>query len=364
LKRQKAIKRSEQAIEKAWPEMQRKIAERQLKQAQYKAKYGEVKQQITADFKEHKIVAVGNRVYYSKAQSCKTFHDFLGTYVRVKLTPEWGNAEIAKPEEEKHQIIKLYQQLCKWQAKQVKDADGIYRTHNSGVSAAYFQLAYDLYVLDHHMKLQEEIIRRLKIKEGYQGARFELTIAATFIRAGFDIEYEDETDKLKKHPEFVAIHRETGEKIAVEAKSRHREGVLGQPGDPKGREEIKAGINRILNNALAKFTNHPYIVCIDLNMPPINGNVVDSPVFQEIARTVENKETNYTEIDGFPITMYVFTNYPHHYVTEDELDPTATLMTTLAKRPKYQFQHGEIVHHINRGFAQYGNIPNEFEDNT
>ena len=61
----------------------------------------------------------------------------------------------------------------------------------------------------------------------FQGVRYELFVAATCIRAGFDIAYEDETDKTKKHPEFVATHRLTGQKISVEAKRRHRQDILG-----------------------------------------------------------------------------------------------------------------------------------------
>jgi hypothetical protein len=35
-----------------------------------------------------------------------------------------------------------------------------------------------------------------------------------------------------KHVEFEATHRPTGQTFAVEAKSRHRAGVLNHPGTP------------------------------------------------------------------------------------------------------------------------------------
>ena len=354
-----SIKKS---IEKALPEIRKKMLEHDIKQAQHKAQYGDVKQQITTDFQGLKFVAVGNQLHYGK--SWKTFPDFLVGYLSNKLTPDWGNAEIAKPDDEKHQIVKLYQQYCLWQQKQKKDNDGIYRTLHSGVSAAYLQLAYDLYALDHHSKLQEEVIKRLKNKKGYQGARYELTVAATFIRAGFDIEYEDETDKANKHAEFLSTHKNTGQKIAVEAKSRHREGILGHPGIPKEQSKVRAGINRILNSALKKEIEFPYIICIDLNIPPIEGDIFESEVLKEIARTLETKERKLSEPNGFPATMYVFTNYPHHYVHPDQLDPKKTWVSTLVKKPKHAFENENIIHDINNALNKYGNIPNEFEQNT
>ena len=338
------------------------MAEHEFKQAQYKARYGNVKQQITEDFQGYKFVAVGNQLHYGK--SWKTFPDFLVGYLSNKLTAEWGNAEIAKPDDEKHQIIKLYQQFCYWQQKQTKENDGVIRSKHSGVSAAYLQLAYDLYALDHDSKLQKEVIKRLKIKSGYQGARYELTVAATFLRAGLDFEYEDETDKSNKHPEFIATHKSSGQKIAVEAKSRHREGILDHPGTPKDESELKAGINRILNSALKKEPGIPFIVCIDLNMPPIEGNVFESEVFKEVARTIYTKEAKLSETDGFPATMYIFTNYPHHYADSDSPDPAKASISTLVKKPKYTFADENIFHEINKSLAQYGNIPNEFDKNT
>ena len=91
-------------------------------------------------------------------------------------------------------------------------------------------LAYDLYVLRDKQVLQDDIIRRLKILDQFQGARHELFAAVSCIRAGYSIKYEDEKDGTRKHTEFIATHKKTGQKIAVEAKSKHRTGILDFPG--------------------------------------------------------------------------------------------------------------------------------------
>jgi hypothetical protein len=64
--------------------------------------------------------------------------------------------------------------------------------------------------------------------------RYELLVAAAFVRAGFDVAPEDESDSSRSQPEFVATHCETKFTIAVEAKARSRR--------PTDRNPERAGI--------------------------------------------------------------------------------------------------------------------------
>ena len=75
--------------------------------------------------------------------------------------------------------------------------------------------------------LQKRLLERLRHREQYQGARYELLAIATCVRAGFSVDYEDESDSTRKYPELLATHKTTGLQTAVEAKGRHRHGVLG-----------------------------------------------------------------------------------------------------------------------------------------
>lgn len=72
------------------------------------------------------------------------------------------------------------------------------------------------------------------------------------IRAGFDIELEDETDGRTSHCEFTATHRASGQKLSVEAKFRHS---TQQPPD----------VGRQLYNALEKKADHPRVVFLEVN---------------------------------------------------------------------------------------------------
>ncbi|GAI15518.1 unnamed protein product, partial [marine sediment metagenome] len=53
------------------------------------------------------------------------------------------------------------------------------------------------------------------------------------------VKHEDETDRNKRHVEFTAIHKETGQKISVEVKSKHRTGALGFRGEPQQEKELR-----------------------------------------------------------------------------------------------------------------------------
>ena len=91
---------------------------------------------------------------------------------------------------------------------------------------AYLLLAYDLYILRDHRALLKRNVERMQHPDQFQGARYELTVTATMIRAGFDVIMENEGDKSTRHVELTAAHRVTGQRLAVEAKSRHYPGVL------------------------------------------------------------------------------------------------------------------------------------------
>ena len=77
------------------PELMRKIEEIRAIQKQQVKQQGLGKGIISCEVKGHRIVAVGNKVYWSK--EWKTFHDFLSSYIKKAIGEKWGNAELKKP---------------------------------------------------------------------------------------------------------------------------------------------------------------------------------------------------------------------------------------------------------------------------
>lgn len=172
------------------------------------------------------MIAVGNKILSSSAW--KTFPDFLSDYLKQKLGPDWGNAEIAKPLGQRHQIMQWYDHVCRLQRQSIKSPGVPSSVPLKGVLACYFGLAYGLYLLDHNVELQDRLIARLKDPGNFQGAYYEVVVARALITAGFELTLEDETDPTSKHCEFAAVSKRTGEKFWIEAKMRGVAGLLGR----------------------------------------------------------------------------------------------------------------------------------------
>lgn len=87
--------------------------------------------------------------------------------------------------------------------------------------------------------------------ENFQGARYETYVAGTMIRAGFDIEFENEDDRQSTHVEFTATCKKSGRSFSVEAKRRNVKGNTG-----------RFRLGRLLQSALRKEAKHPRVVFI------------------------------------------------------------------------------------------------------
>ena len=254
-----------------------------------------------------RVVAVGNGVHWS--EKWKTFHDFLGDYIRFVLGKEWGDAELKKPLSDRHPVCVWYHHVCQLQQNTMKEAGEVYSFPMTGAAAAWFSLAYDLYSLAHNIKIQAKLVQRLKNPEGFHGARYEVFVAATLIRAGFDIEFEDEDNRNSTHCEFTATYKASGHKYSVEAKQR-------DPGDQAGERSWKFHVGRRLIRALRKAAKYPRIVFIETSVP-------DKATDEQIPRFLEKALQDIRQFEGRVINgeplppAYVFlTNRPFEYSLE------------------------------------------------
>jgi uncharacterized protein YchJ len=347
--------------------VQEQIKEQELKAAKRKKLYGEVRPTISADFQGHKFVAVGNRLHYSK--KWKTFHDFLFDYIKNCLGSEWGNFELQKDFEERHPILQWYKLLCDFQRKHIEKEGEIFSAVCTGAVGAYLSLAYDLYVLRHHSLLQGHLVNRLKDPRQFQGARYEIFVTASFVKAGFDIELEDESDKTKSHCEFVATFKALGKKYSVEAKSRHRPGLLGQQGPRRSDDEIRLRIGNLLRNALKKEADHTRIVFIDINMPPEEGGPFERRWFKGLMNEVSKVEKE--DLDNKPAqpAYLVFTNHPYHYVGNDEQEPGKNFLMTAINMEHFKINVPEIarasdppVFKLWESINTHTKVPNDFDE--
>jgi hypothetical protein len=206
-----------------------------------------------------RIVAVGMEVRWSK--NWRTFADFLMDYIKTTLTAQWGNAELRKPPLEMHPVIRWFKHIgaALTKARSMAVNANLRETTMDGTSRAFLGLAYDLFLCAHNVKTQELLIKRLRKKPTFGGALYEANVIGWFIRAGFAIEFEDESDPNSTHCEFTATHSETGKKFSIEAKS------IGDGSSRAGDSPKVPRIRHKLTEALSKKAVHTRVVFIDLN---------------------------------------------------------------------------------------------------
>lgn len=346
------LKNNPSLLIKAMQEMKK----RQQEYVAFQNIYGQGKEIISTEWNGRRVVAVGNAVYLPPADKTKTFHDFLFGYIKNEFGTEWGDNELKKSLKERHPVMQWYDSVCKLQRNNTTpSADGIFSAAMDGPAAAYYSLAYHLYLIRHNSKLKNELINRLRDPKTFQGARHELFVAATFVSAGFEIEFEDESDGSRRHPEFIATHKRTGKKIAVEAKSRHREGVLGQPGILTAPNKVRLRMGRLLNDAFDKKPLHPYVIFLDVNLPPLSKNIADMKWVSEVesSQVFKKKEGN------DPYNMIVFINQPYHYGAENQPQPPLEGFRVIAQKPSIEIDK-ELLEAIWTAIMLSQKIPKDF----
>ena len=232
----------------------RQIAEHLARERQRVARFGEIRPVITTQNWGKRFVVVRNRLHWG---NWRFFADFLDPYFCSVFGREWYEAQLATPEQMRHPALIWRTQALKFMSKQQPTSPGIYCAIPNGFMAAYLTLAYDLYVVDDNNTLDAELLARLKHRDQFQGARHELFAEATCLRGGFNVKHEDERDRASRHVEFVATHRTTGIRLAVEAKSKHRPGVLGRAGAPEPADQARCKFARLINDA-ARYRLKPF----------------------------------------------------------------------------------------------------------
>jgi hypothetical protein len=335
----------------------RVFQEKQRKEQKRVARFGQVRPQISVVGQGQRWVAVRNKLFYKEADKWKYFPDFLRDYAPEVLGPEWCKTEAAKAEAERHPIITWRAQGHAYMNGQPAQPDGSRVALPSGALAAYTNFAYDLYVVHDNGGLDEDLLQRLKSPAQFQGARHELFAEATCYRAGFTVQHENERDVSTRHTEFTATHTATGQKVSVEAKSRHREGVLGRPGIAAERPSFTFA--RLINDAAAKNPQHPLVIFLDTNLPfkwaerwltPQAGNAPSRPIqimLQEIKREHSNAD---------PYDLLVLSNHPHHYAIGD-LDPRQHVLSAVGEQST---ANRAALQNLHVAATLYGNIPMGF----
>ena len=209
-----------------------------------------------------------NKLFYTPQK--QTFHEFLDGLVGTTMGKEWFDEQLKLPVDKQNAIVRWRSAMLALLKKPGDQSDELATGHTlTGPAKAYLCFSYDLYWLQLVNKLPESLITRLKQFQAFQGARYEILIAAVFARAGFDIEWIDDVKAKGKHPEFIATHRQTKKKVGVETKSRKRQGSYNFVGTVSPETHLKGDVFGLYETAIkqAPQDDLPFLIFIDANVP-------------------------------------------------------------------------------------------------
>ena len=305
-----------------------------------KRERGEVRPIISCDTRFGRLVAVGNKIF--KTAKYADFQGFLLEHALYLIDEEWIKSESPKASGTTNPLCKWYgDTFCLIEKAKIREG----QKRNFSFSPL-LSLAYDLYVLSDHLLLQERILNRLRHSDQFSAARYELFVAAACIRAGFELTYEDEGDRSRRHVEFLAIHKTSAQKVLVEAKQSMA---------------AKHNYGKLINDAVGKAGSHPLVVFVDFNKSPelarsflVEGNPKIHQMLSRINRSLNGQDL---------FNLLVFTNHPYQHATEEEPYPERKSLVIKAKNPLLIPKDRMLVTRLTRAVMQYGNIPKDFPQN-
>ncbi len=319
-----------------------------------KTYFGNTPPIVSVEAFDRRMVAIRGKIVHSDDPNYdwETPSDFLVSYLKSKLGINWLNQEFQKNLKDQHEVAKWY---IKGVPNLEKENDNRWWKPN-GKALGLLHLAYDLFVLDHVGKLPDFLINRLRVNDNFNGARYEVFVFATLIRAGFDILYSDERSGLSgRVPECLATHLESQAQVYIEAKTRNVKNVMGS----KQGKSKKIRLYDKLKDAIEKNVNGPYIIFIDTNLPEFKAEKGNRKL-EKVRAEYRKIETKYK--DSMPNLICV-TNIPFHYGADDS-SPNQNLIGLLIPHyPKHKLDSmGKLIASIDSSLKKYDFLPKEFNE--
>jgi hypothetical protein len=258
---------------------------------------------IKAEFKGHVFRAFRSHLFIRRRN--ESYQEWVIDVLKRTMGQGWLN-KYKPPNQDGHPVKRwLYSSSALAARSLPPNHDGpAIAVRANGDSMALVALAEDVFRLRQANSFPTALRDRLRDPRQFQGVRYEIAIAATFLRAGFDLEWPLRGGP-ERRPEFVARQRGTKESVVVETKSRHRPGILGTPGLPPRLEELRFDVQRLFAEALQQAPDAGiFAVFIDLNLPHVD---VDKYREELSAMLLKDAEA------AAAATLVVLTNWPWHY---------------------------------------------------
>lgn len=257
--------------------------------------FGQARNPLELQVDNDRIVVAGGQVF--AIPRVWSFHQFLIWYGLRQLGEDWINRHLSGGTN--HAVADHIRKGLFVVPTEVERRGQMTACRMNGDLYAFLAFSYDVFTVADNARIQASLLHRVRLADQYQGARYELFVAASLLRAGFTIDFEDESDLQISHCEFTATAKGNNKSFSVEAKSRHR--------DPES-SFTKAGMYRILQDALLKNAHHERIIFADVNLPPDSAPVFQQDWHREVMSTLSELEDRQKPHDPWPQALIFFTN--------------------------------------------------------
>lgn len=324
------------------------------------SQFGNVGRIISCIFNGKRHVAIGGSLVVSDDpnRDWATPSEFLISYLKTLLGKEWFDKEYCKTEGSRHLIVQ-------WSidAKStIHDPENpIESLQLNGAAFSLLHLAYDLFVIENHgclkdKEIADRLIHELKLMPNFNGARYEVYVFATLIRAGFKVEPLNQSSGKRRVAECTATHMQTGTVFQVEAKTRNVRGVFGAVA---GKHKNLNLYKNLLKDAIEKDIDMPYIIFVDTNLPNLDV-IQDSDKRNKISAEYEKLEMYYP--DKLP-NLVCFTNIPFHYDKGDLLKKKSAFGFRIPELPRIKLSNIQLIFNaISIALQQHGRLPSSFNE--
>ena len=337
----------------------RKIfTDRENDEKQFISDFGHIRPPMGLKHQGSALVVIGGSIYKQTRPGEYTFLHAIHDHALEFFGTSMLEAEEQKPFEQRHPALQ-WMELFVANSNRPRTADDA--GGRIGAGAAWHRLAYDLYTIRDNAKLEAAMKVRLLDPARFQGARHELYVAALCVAAGFELQFEDESDGSKTHPEFVGTDKFTKTQIAVEAKSRHRKGVKGFAGGKYETPGATVGIRSLVTDAFKKVTDLPLYVFVDVNLPP-GPEAERKRWLAEIEQTMSDLGQEGYD-DPSPANAIFFNNDPSHYMLEQQIGGEESCLwfkPFFADQPKTPHPSDDVFDRLVKAHDQRISAPADF----
>lgn len=312
------------------------------------------------DFKGKRVWALGNRLYPNEPPSI-TFGEFILRVLQRELGEPWWDSNKKLSVEDQHYVFKAFNQFELWKKRPKKDLvhgpNGTTGAFPDGWTFNLLSLAFDISMIIHRAeKIPKDLINRLRNKNEFQGARYEIAVASIFARIGCEIKFIDNKNNNERHPEFYAEIPSEKIKVAVEAKSRRRPGVIHESGEAEISNLRKTRVVPLINEALKQNPdNMPFVIFIDINQPHSLSQSLEEHVKRLAKATTNLKSPSSEKPDDF--SLIYFTNYSGQFLQEEQMVKTYSTFV-LPQFSKYPINNSSFLPKLQKAVNSYGYIPN------